>query len=591
MRMTLASLKMNRAGALILAWLLALTLFSPAIPSVQAQAGGASLYLAPASGTFVIGGTFNVGVKLNTGGQTVNAAEGTITYDSNLLEVTGVSKGGSIFTLWTTEPAASGGRISFGGGIPRPGYSGSAGHILTISFRAKAAGDASVRFSGGAVLANDGKGTNILSSMGSASYKLSPKVAPPPANDSGPAEAPNQPAATAEPDYNLPKVESETHPDPNKWYKNRTAKFKWELPADTTGVSVVLNEEPIADPGPASDGLFSEKEFTDLEDGIYYLHIKLNDGRRWGTIEHFRIMIDTNPPRPFEAQVDSREPGVWPVIKFETEDGESGLLKYEIYIGSLEKQAHEVMPEIKMMEVSELQVGRHTAIIKAIDNAGNERIATIEFTIDPIEAPVITNYPAAIKSSDKFYVNGTAIAGAQVRIFIKDEDGRIASSSIKADLSGDWFYLHSDNLENGRYIAWAQAVNELGITSDFSAQKTFLVSPPVFTVIGNFVINYFTVIVSLIFLIILIVVMVVYLSNMIRRKLRRETLEVEDVLKKNMAQLKSDFNQEFERLQKFEGKAGYKKEKAKTQAALGQRIDDLENQILKEVKDVEDILE
>ena len=569
-----------------LVFTLLISLFGNVNPALAADA---SLYLSPGSGTYVIGGTFNVGIKVNTGGQVVNAAEGTISYDTKLLDVASISKNGSIFTLWTTEPTHGSGNISFGGGIPRPGYNGTAGHVATITFRAKAVGDASVRFTGGAVLANDGKGTNILGSMGAGSYKISPKVDAPPVTSGN--TAPSTPAGPAEPAYNLPVITSETHPDANSWYNERKAIFKWELPTDAVGVSVLLDENPISDPGPVPDGLFDTKEFNDLEDGIHYLHVKFKDSRKWGTIAHYRIMIDTNPPQPFEARVEVRESGFWPIIKFETEDGESGLLKYEVYIGSLEKQAHEVGIDIKMLEVSELNVGKHTAIIKAVDNAGNERIATVEFVIDPIEAPLISNYSATLKSSDKFYINGTAVPKATVRVFIKTEDGRVSSSTVKADLSGDWFYLHALGLENGRYLAWVQAVNEIGITSDFSSQVTFLVSPPIFASIGNFVVNYFTVIVSLIFLIILIVVLIIYLARLIRRKLRRETLEVENVLRKNMGQLKSDFDAEFDRLQKFEGKVAYKKEKAKTQAALQKRISDLEDQILKEVKDVEDILE
>jgi len=126
-----------------------------------AQAASASLYLTPSSGTRNVGAKFSVGVNVNTGGAPINAAQGVISYDSKVLKVISVSKG-NVFSLWTTNPQASGGSIKFGGGIPHPGYKGSAGRIITIRFQALKVGSGGVRFTSGYVLANDGKGTNIL---------------------------------------------------------------------------------------------------------------------------------------------------------------------------------------------------------------------------------------------------------------------------------------------------------------------------------------------------------------------------------------------------------------------------------------------
>ena len=216
----------NKINSRIISLLLIAFLIFTFLPLGEVNAAGASFYLAPSSGTYVIGGSFSVSVRVNTGGQAVNAAEGAISYDADILEVTGVSKAGSIFSLWTTEPAGRGGSISFGGGIPHPGYTGAGGQIFSVSFKTKKAGTAQIRFTSGAVLANDGKGTNILASMGSGSYVISPKVTAPdrPAQQTPSTSAPEPPKVEAE--YNKPKISSETHPDENKWFnKSKSTNF------------------------------------------------------------------------------------------------------------------------------------------------------------------------------------------------------------------------------------------------------------------------------------------------------------------------------------------------------------------------------
>ena len=72
----LASLKIRKDLGinvlLVLSLLLSLVSFS--FPA-KTEAAGASLYLAPANGTFFVGSTFDVSVFVNTGGNNVNAVK------------------------------------------------------------------------------------------------------------------------------------------------------------------------------------------------------------------------------------------------------------------------------------------------------------------------------------------------------------------------------------------------------------------------------------------------------------------------------------------------------------------------------------
>ncbi len=574
--------------------LIPIIFLSGLLPIQPVRAAGASLYLAPGSGTYVIGGKFSVAVKVNTGGAVINAAEGTISFDKNLLEVAGVSKGGSVFSLWTTEPTFSNtaGTISFGGGVPRPGYNGAAGGVCTITFKAKKAGAAQVRFTAGAVLANDGKGTNILASMGSGSYTVSPQVTPPETSKpetERPKPTETVPETPKETDYNKPDITSPTHADQNRWYNVTTAKFEWPLPDNITQVSVSLNNLPVSDPGNKLDGRLANKEISDIAHGVSYLHVKFFDNKKWGTIAHYRIMVDTKPPKPFEAVIKEIGVGEWPEILFETADEDSGLEKYEIFIGSLEKQAFETAPDKKSVRLENLSVGEHLAMVRALDKAGNYQVAAIDFMIAPIPAPIITNYTEEIRPSGEFFISGTAIENTSVEVFIQ-KDNDIIKGTAQSDPNGSWFYAYDKGLGKGRHMAWAEAINKNGLRSEPSSKASFLVSPPVFTTIGNFVLNYFVVFVSLVFMIVVIIALIFLIVFFVRRKLKKETVEAEVVLHNNLKDLRKMIEEELTALEKHKGKAGFKEEEIKTEKKIEDRIAQIEKKILKEMKDVEDIL-
>ena len=125
----------------------------------------AILLLAPTTGEFYIGDTVSIALLVNTLNQSINAVEGKITFPSDKLEVTGISKENSIISLWAEEPVPSSNSIAFSGGLPSPGFIGTAGKIILISFRVKNDGNAIIGIEDAQVLANDGFATNILSEI------------------------------------------------------------------------------------------------------------------------------------------------------------------------------------------------------------------------------------------------------------------------------------------------------------------------------------------------------------------------------------------------------------------------------------------
>ncbi|MCX6713683.1 MAG: cohesin domain-containing protein [Candidatus Vogelbacteria bacterium] len=148
------------------------------------SAEAASLSFSPSSTSGNVGDTVNVSVLVNTNSVAINNTEATINFPSSLLQVVSVSTSGSIFPMWIENPTFSNnsGTISFNGGVPNPGFTGSTGKVVVITFRVKKQGTASLSFTSASILANDGLGTEVFQSSGKASLQLNQAVPVPSKN-------------------------------------------------------------------------------------------------------------------------------------------------------------------------------------------------------------------------------------------------------------------------------------------------------------------------------------------------------------------------------------------------------------------------
>ncbi len=156
--------------------------------SIPLQTFAASFSVSPATGSYVVGNTFTIAINVGSGGKVMNAASGTLSFSKDVIEVVSLSKTGSIVNLWVQEPQYSNsmGIVSFEGIVLNPGFNGT-GKILTVTFRAKNAGNAKFAFSNGSVLANDGNGTNILKELGTGALTITPSALIPPVVEPKPA--------------------------------------------------------------------------------------------------------------------------------------------------------------------------------------------------------------------------------------------------------------------------------------------------------------------------------------------------------------------------------------------------------------------
>lgn len=338
-----------------------------------AQASDASINFSPNSGQYSIGSTVDVAIVVNTGDHSINAIEARITFPKDKLQVVSPSVGSSFITIWTSPPSYSNtnGTLSFSGGLPNPGIKGSAAVLTTVRFRIKSSGSAVLRFTDSTkLLANDGNGTNVLSSKPQAILSLVNA-------------APNGPAVT-----------SSSHPDQNSWYSDKSASFSWEPIVGASGYSWIIDSSPKTTPEEKIRTTETEASQSVSQDGIWYFHIRAGNGI-WGGTTHFLFRVDSLGPASFTPTLSKEtvEEGESAIISFFTTDAASGIDHYEIKsinTGRNDETVTIFHEETSPYELPVLPIGRYTIIVRAYDVAGNYTDGIAELRVEKNLFPVIT---------------------------------------------------------------------------------------------------------------------------------------------------------------------------------------------------------
>ena len=350
----------------------------------------ADLVVSPSTGSYSSGQTFTVTVRAVPGGDSVNAVESTLSFDASKLSVVSVSKSGSAFSLWTTEPtfSNSAGTVTFGGGSPTPFTATS--NLVNVTFRVVGEGVAVVDFGEASVLAADGRGTDVFENGVSGNYSLSGASTPPPAP-----EPIATPEPVAEPAQNSeeaiifgdpprpPEIGSPIFLDSEVWYSNTDGIFAWTLPFDVSAVAVEVSTDPENVPQDNPDSIIDPPtdEFAvnveNTVDGVQYVSINFKNQVGWGATTNRQLKIDTTQPEPFTIGVNpgpSRDS--FPTLTFAANDLTSGIDFYKLVIDGGEPIT--VTPQQAELGylLGDLEDGTYSVYVTAYDMAGNSREAT-----------------------------------------------------------------------------------------------------------------------------------------------------------------------------------------------------------------------
>lgn len=366
-------------------------------------ASAASLSFDRTSGSYPVGSTIVSTITVGSSDKAVNAVSGTVSFPQNLLEVVSLSKSRSLISLWVVEPSFSNsaGTINFEGIILNPGYTGQGGAILTVTYRVKAAGTAGLGYSAASVLANDGLGTEILQSRGSATYQLTEsvpaaEVQPAPVVETKPTDA-GAPPVTLVTDNGVSKqpvtvVESASH-TLDGWSNETTGTFNFALTDDVLAMRLLVDDQPDSVPTVVYLPPISSRTIEDLAEGVSYLHVQYKTAAGWGAIQHYKLQIDTAPPE--NLTVTNLGDNVFGFTAF---DSASGIKQYEVVVDGGESIS--IDGNRPLYKFTGLMVGEHSVTIRAIDQAGNilSRTETITITEIPLTTTKDTSQETPIRS-------------------------------------------------------------------------------------------------------------------------------------------------------------------------------------------------
>lgn len=438
--------------------LLILALFLASILIAPFSLKAASLRARPLTTQVKSGSSFTVSVDVSPEGKAVNNVEGVITFPNDLVEATSVSTGGSIISLWV-EPAAisnSSGTVSFNGGIPNPGFSGASGHVLSITFKAKAAGAATIGIASAAVRENDGLGTNILSGRSGGTITITgenqPTTPSPETPDTG-----NQALAPL-------VITSPTHPDSNAWSKNKTITFRWNLPAGATAIQTGLSKVKGTAPSILRRPALSSVTVTSQEEGQLYFAARYNTAKGWSRISVVKVMIDSTPPVDLKLNNDIGTPVV------SANDESSGVDYFMVSIDGAEAVRLAAANNSAEINIPGITDGKHNLVITAVDRAGNSSELKTSALFSKKNEFKITFFTEKIKQGDSIRLKGVGPAGNTLAIHIKTEDGLERTYNTVVSSDGIFTFQSEALATTGTYTVWAET-GSAGAQASLSSEK------------------------------------------------------------------------------------------------------------------------
>lgn len=538
---------------------------------ITSIASAASLYLSPSSGSYTEGDSLSMSVYVSSD-SAINAISGILAFPQDKLEVISLSKGGSIMNLWVREPAFSntGGTVSMEGVVLNPGFIGKSGKILTINFKAKSAGSAYISFNSGSVLANDGYGTNVLSSLGEANFTI---------NEAEKKPTPEPVVYTPGETPTYPVVMSPTHPDPDGWSNIKDPVFIWKNASDTTGVNFLANRNPASNPGVVSDGMMETYKFEDVDDGEWYFHIRFRNSSGWGEISHFKFNIDTVEPKNFSAELVSREDTRDPVVELilDAEDDLSGMSYYKVVIDGVLQFDVPASEDKTTYRTPKLEPGEHILKVLAFDKAENFLEKGLRFIVDPVEAPRINPIESTLDFGQDFVLSGEAVPNSLLKIWLEKEGVVFGEYMTSVMDDGKFVFSNFPILDKGSYKIRTQTELESSAKSEITEPILFVVKEEKEECAYLYIINVFLMIIFILGLALIIAVIVAkYYSDKLN-KYKNEYKDESGSVENLYVSMKKDMIKEISWLERIKLNRSLTKEESRLLRHIKKSMSSLDN--------------
>jgi len=539
------------------------------------KAEAATLYIKPSQTEVSVGNIVNIQISVDTSGKVINNAESVIQFPKDLLEIISLDKTSSIFSLWVEDPSFSNniGQATFNGGVPNPGFQGGNGKIISITFRAKKVGVASIIFSNSTVRENDGLGTDILSgNIGSEVTIVSGLKTV---------------QTTEISDF---VITSSSHPNQNLWYNKNDVDLSWVLPKSATAVKTLLGAYKDSAPTVYYDSPITSKSIKNVEDGTWYFHANYLASGVWSKVQHYKLQIDTVSPTDFRVESQKDDAGKI-TLNMKAGDSLSGVDHFTVVANS--DQPIIVKSDVNgeaSVEVPFSRAGEHSVTVTAFDKAGNKTDTKINITTDFVTELKIDSYPAKIRVNESIEVSGTApYPYRSLRVSLKNSDNVIEVYKIKSD-SYSKFYFNSQPVSSeGEYVLWVDMLKENGEVSFSSEKVKIFAEKPLLLQIGSYTIGLMKVLIPATILLIIFLLIVLYgwyKFFSLYRKVRKESTEAEKITTKSFEILRKDISNHIAKLKRAGSNRKLTEEEVGFLEQFEEELEDAENIIDKEIKDI-----
>lgn len=138
-------------------------------------------FVIPTKGQYRLGEIFPMKIEIAGIKTPINAVQADLGFEPAKLEVVDISTEDSFANIFVQKEINNdGGYSRLTGGLPNPGFFSDRGLFGTVFFKGKSPGVVKIEFlPSSMVLANDGRGTNVLKDLASVSYLILPeKISP-----------------------------------------------------------------------------------------------------------------------------------------------------------------------------------------------------------------------------------------------------------------------------------------------------------------------------------------------------------------------------------------------------------------------------
>lgn len=211
-----------------------------------------------------------------------------------------------------------------------------------------------------------------------------------------------------------------------------------------------------------------------------------------------------------------------------------------------------------------------------------------------VSPPVVSLVSQYISNDELFYIGGRVeVVDSTIVIYLQNlRTGETFSIESRPDKTGAWFYSHNAFLTPGRYLLWTQSkLNEQQSPPSPQVQMTVAETALQF---GSTRLSYETVFIVITLILVLIsagliifIVFYVRRGQKIRRALRRELLEAEDMVRRGFAVIYRDIEAELAVIQKLKLRGALGDEEKTREEKLLKDLELVKLQIGKELLDIE----